>query len=154
MRGRQREQRGLGVLLALHGVTNRAEDGLTGWAERRRDERCRYGGHRKRTPISSARSRNALVERVPDDLPAALAGVTFARCGVPPRHRTSSSTRPASSSSPRRSLELTVPRGRPSSSEISLGVYSSKCRRTITARCSGESSASPSASVREWGLSG
>ena len=47
-----------------------------------------------------------------------------------------------SESRPRRRRELTVPRGRPSSSAISPGVYSSRWRSTITARCSGGSAAS------------
>ena len=54
-------------------------------------------------------------------------------------HRSTSACNP---SSPRRSRELTVPRGSPSAEAISPGVKPSRWRMTITARWSGGSAAS------------
>ena len=104
--------------------------------------------HRRDEPAARARDRLALRICRPHDLPRALAGLVLSGDfdAVEP-HRSSSSSA-ARRSSPRLRRELTVPRGRSSSSAISPGVYSRRWRRTITARWSGGSSASARAGPR------
>ena len=120
--------------------SRRARRGRAGSAGRRDDDE-RDRERRERLPRAPRRLRLALRERRAHDGPASARA---------PRARPGSRSAPArfltrvsfSESSPRRRRELTVPRGRPSSSAISPGVYSSRWRRTITARCSGGSAAS------------
>ena len=87
-----------------------------------------YGQLHARVRAGDARRSLALVEGCRDDLPRPYARVVLAldwhvreRAVQRIRH-----SRSFSASSPRRSLELTVPRGRSRSSEISPGVYSSR----------------------------
>ena len=84
---------------------------------------------------------------------AANASRPRAGCALPPRagrggREASFAGRSLRSSRPRRSRELTVPRGRSSCSAISPGVYPSRWRSTITARCSGRAPRAPPSIVR------
>ena len=112
-RCRQREERRLGVLDADR-LAHLLEDGV---ARRRERSPRRRPRQPRRAPATSRLARaprrgRALLVRAPHDLPGALLGVA---------HASSSFIR----SRPRRRRELTVPRGRSSSSAISPGVYSS-----------------------------
>ena len=112
---RQREQRRVGVFDA-DSLTHPLEDG----AARRREYRCEHRGQESRAdPGQEQRASRAsaaawgaleLLERPAHHLPAPLLGVLHVRSFIRSR--------------PRRRRELTVPRGRSSSSAISPGVYS------------------------------
>ena len=130
--GRQAEQRRLGVLdpdRAADGVHDRAAGLREGGGGQRCDRAAReYEPH----PLPRLRARLALRVGGVDDLPGAGLRLLVDGRGVqqPPyapfAHSGSSRSTVSSRSRPRRSRELTVPRGRSSSSAISPGVYSSR----------------------------
>ena len=138
-RGRQREERRL-RLLDADDLADLVEHGAAGRAQEAGDDDERQRDRRDRLPRAAggvgSRSANALRTTAHER--------SRASCSPGSRSARSSFLTPCSfsESSPRRRRELTVPRGRPSSSAISPGVYSSRWRRTITARCSGGSAAS------------
>ena len=115
----------------------------TGRAERRRDDCAQSNRNGSDTwPVRRPLHRRALAERSRDHTPSTLASLVLLR-EVDALELALHSSSP-STSRPRRSRELTVPRGRPSASAISPGVNSSRWRITTTARCSGGRRASAS----------
>src|SRR5262249_8772590 len=107
---------GLGLLQA-DGLPNGAEHGSSRGTGREAGRERDDGDSNGRPPqVTLPARRHALVERGPHDLPCSLLGTLRDR-HVEPQSSSSSW------SSPRRSLELTVPRGSSSMRAISPGVW-------------------------------